>query len=101
MVIMNIFKKILLFLSVMTSICGCSLFNSSPNVVVKTVVVPADEYIIPQIYTNRYGDVIKGYFVPASKMDTLNRKQKELEFFHSPEYFIYSKKPSLIDIFKD
>ena len=98
---MNIFKKILIFLLVISSICGCSLFNSRPNIVVKTIVVPADEYIIPQVYTNRYGDVIKGYFVPASKMDSLNRKQKELEFFHSPEYFIYCNKPSLIDIFKD
>jgi hypothetical protein len=97
---MNIFKKMIIFLLIITTY-GCSLFNSQPQTVIKTVVVPADEYIIPQVYTNRYGDVIKGYFVPASKMDELNRKQKELEFFHSPEYFIYSNKPSFIDIFKD
>jgi hypothetical protein len=91
---MHIFKKIIIFLLIITSTYGCSIFNSQPHTVIKTVVVPADEYIVPQVYTNRYGDVIKGYFVPASKMDSLNRKQKELEFFHSPEYFIYSKKSS-------
>ena len=87
-----------LFAILLWAVSGCGTFGSTKTVT-KVVVVPADEYIVSQVYTNRYGDAIKGYFVPASKLDEFNRMKKELDFLHGPEYYLYSNRPKLLELF--